>query len=69
MTIAPKAPAAYSKDEEDRYRSLVDRGMKTALQQGQDIELSSERLILRDTVTGDRYSIEVQSGVIVPVLI
>jgi len=62
---SPKAPFAYSSEEQDRFRALMDRRDGQNLQRGQDIELSSESLILRDEVTGFRYRVTIQSGALV----
>lgn len=63
--MTPKAGPKYSPDEEDRYRAYVARQDKQTRKIGQDVELSSDRLIIRDSVTGFRYAVEIQSGVIV----
>lgn len=62
---SPKSPPTYSSEEQDRYRALLDRRDDQTRQLGQDIELSSESLILRDEVTGFRYRVAIQSGALV----
>lgn len=62
---SPKSPSAYSSEEQDRYRGLLDRRDLQTRKIGQDIELSSDSLIIRDEVTGFRYRFTIQSGVIV----
>lgn len=62
---SPKSPSTYSSEEQDRYRALLDRRDDQTRQLGQDIELSSESLILRDEVTGFRYRVTIQSGALV----
>jgi len=64
---SPKAPAVYSSEEQDRYRALLDRRDGQTRQIGQNIELASESLILRDEVTGFRYRVAIQSGALVVV--
>lgn len=66
---SPKTPFAYSPEEQDRYRALLDRRDQQSRKIGQDIELSSESLILRDEVTGLRYRLTIQSGAVVLVAI
>lgn len=63
--ISPKSPPIYSREEQDRYRALLDRRDAQTRKIGQDIALSSERLILTDEVTGFRYRVAIQSGSLV----
>lgn len=64
---SPKSPPVYSQEESDRYRSLLDRREKSNRKAGQDIELSTDVIIMQDSVTGFRYKLEIQSGVLVTV--
>lgn len=65
-----RAPFAYSRDDQDRLRTSLDRMDGKNRKAGQDVEIAgSERLILTDTVTADRYSVTVQSGALVLVLL
>jgi hypothetical protein len=64
---SPKAPAAYSSEEQDRYRALLDRRGQQTRMIGQDLELSSEAFIMSDEVTGFRYRVAIQSGALVVV--
>lgn len=64
---SPKSPRVYDQEENDRYRALLDRREKSNRKDGQDIELSTDVIIMQDSVTGFRYKLEIQSGVLVTV--
>jgi hypothetical protein len=65
MTL-PTPGEAYSKVNEAQTRAQIDQMDKRNRKQGQDVEIAGdERLILTDTVTGDRGTITVASGVLV----
>lgn len=64
MTL-PLAPAQYSQEDQRRLRNEIEKLDRQNFKRQQDAEPVG--LILKDTVTGFRYKIEVQSGVLVPV--
>lgn len=66
----PSAPPKYDQAEQMRARAQTDRMDKQNRKKGQDLEIArTERLILSDLITGDRYSVTIKSGAIVLVLI
>lgn len=58
----PTAPQAYGQRNEASFRELVKRAVDGCFRHGQDIEVGTGRLILKDTVTGARYSVTMVSG-------
>lgn len=61
-----RAPAAYSREDQDRLRRDLEKLDGKNRKAGADVEIAgSERLILSDLDNGDRYSVTIQSGVIV----
>lgn len=59
------APAKYDLADQARLRATIERADDANFKRGQDVELQpGQRLILPDTVTGDRYLITVASGVL-----
>jgi hypothetical protein len=62
----PNPPDKYDRAEQMKVRAQIDRLDKQNRKRGQDVEIAGgERLILPDTVTGDRYSLTIASGAIV----
>lgn len=60
----PSTPLAYDKNNEAGFRDSVRRLLDACFSRGRDIEVGKANLILTDTVTGDRYAIQVVSGAI-----
>jgi hypothetical protein len=61
-----RAPNAYGKEDQDRLRKALDQRDAETRKKQQDVEIAgAERLILPDLITGDRYSVTIQSGVVV----
>ena len=61
----PRPSQTYDPVNEAQTRAEIDRKLALARSRGQDIELApNERLIMTDTVTGDRVAISVASGVL-----
>lgn len=61
----PRPPAAYDANDEARTRGLLEQADRRTRKIGEDLELAvGERLVMTDTVTGDRGVISVESGVL-----
>lgn len=65
----PPAPAAYDAQDQAAVRRELENRMVTVLESGRDSEIGEGRLILRDTVTGERYSLSMVSGVLTETLL
>ena len=63
MTV-PAAPPAYDRANENAFRDFVVKTFAKMFRKGQDVEIGAARLVLTDTVTGERYSVTVASGVV-----
>lgn len=59
--MLPTAPAQYSAEDQRRLRGEIDRQDKQNLKRGRDIELASERLIIRSP-NGTRYALTVSNA-------
>lgn len=65
MKLAP-APAQYDPRQQNAAQQTIERADGQNYKRGQDVELQpDQRLILVDTVTGDRCQITVASGALV----
>lgn len=63
-------PPKYDQTDEMKTRTQLERMDGQNRKRGADLEIAgAERLILPDTVTGQRYSLTIQSGAVVLVLI
>lgn len=61
----PRATPAYDATDQERMRVDVTDADRENRKRGQDVEIAgSERLILKDTVTGTRYSLTIASGAV-----
>ncbi|MCR6660724.1 MAG: hypothetical protein NVV72_15770 [Asticcacaulis sp.] len=61
----PKPKKEYSQTEESQTRAQIDRMDQSNRKKGQDVEIAGdERLIVTDSVTGDRGVIGVAAGVV-----
>lgn len=61
MNFAP-APDPYDRRNEASFRALVKGAIEGCYRRGQDVEIGTGRLILKDSVTGARYQVAVVSG-------
>lgn len=61
------APAAYSRGAETTFRAQVREELARCFQR--DEEVQPVRLVLQDTVTGERYEITVASGALTATLL
>ncbi len=66
---AASAPAAYDPQDQSNFRRSLENWLVRVLLGGQDCEIGQGRLILTDTVTGDRYSITMADGVLTETLL
>jgi len=58
----PRAPGAYSKDDQDRFRKTLDQRDTENRKKQQDVEVAgTERLIL-SSPNGSRWSVEVSNA-------
>ncbi len=60
MTL-PVAPSSYSPEDQRRLRSEIDRADKQNRKKRQDIEVTTERLIL-SSPSGFRFALAVSDG-------
>ena len=57
------APAAYDPGDQARLRQALQKADDENLKRGRDVRLQNgERLILKDTVTGNLYAVSIASG-------
>ncbi len=62
----PAAPAAYDRGNEAGFRAAVASADQENFKRGRDVELvGAERLILKDTATGQKYALVITSGALV----
>jgi len=59
-----RAPAAYASAAFDQILASLEAAFKGVHKRGEDVELAAGRLILTDRVTGDRYQVVIDSGVL-----
>jgi len=57
----PRAPQTYRSGEENQFRAELGRELARSRKVGQDIELSTDRLILKSP-DGTRYALVVANG-------
>ena len=60
--ILPAAPGAYDRVDQTKLRDALQRADGETLKRGRDVELGAGRLILTDTVTGQRYALKMAGG-------
>lgn len=60
----PAAPAAYSQEDQAALRRALEEQDDANHKRRRDLELGSERFIVRDEATGLRYRVAVISGVL-----
>jgi hypothetical protein len=61
---SPPAPANYEQRNEASWRDFVTRYLAKTFTKGGEVNIAGGKLILTDTVTGQRYSVTVASGVV-----
>jgi hypothetical protein len=65
MNALPKPARTYSPDNEAQTRRAIEEADRFNHKRGQDLEIAgAERLIMTDTVTGQRGVLSVASGVL-----
>lgn len=64
MSASP-APATYEQRNEAGWRDFVTRALAKTFSKGGEVNIAEGKLVLTDTVTGQRYSLTVASGVVV----
>lgn len=64
MSNFPPPDGQYDRRNETDFRTLVKQALDQCLRRNQDVEIGNGRLILKDTVTGSRYSVTMVSGVL-----
>lgn len=64
MSLQTPAPPAYDQRNEASFRAALVLLLKTVFAKGRDIEVGQGRLILKDSVDGQRYSLTIASGVV-----
>lgn len=65
MTPLPKPSAAYDAGNESQARRIIEDADRFNRKRGQDLEIvGAERLIISDSVTGERGVLSVASGVL-----
>lgn len=58
-------PDKYDRSDHARVRQAIQAADKENFKKGRDVRLENgERLILKDTVTGDLYQLQFKSGVL-----
>ena len=62
--ILPAPAQTYDRVNEAATRRALEQEDRRNRKTGNDVEIGAERLILKDTVTGVRYSVTVISGVL-----
>ena len=60
----PQPASQYDRNNEAQTRGALEKEDRRNRKVGTDVEIGNERLILKDTVTGNRYSVTVTSGVL-----
>lgn len=60
----PPPNSGYDRGNEASFRDLVRRAIGNCFSRNQDVDIGLGRLILKDVVTGDRYSISMVNGVL-----
>lgn len=65
----PTPPETYDARDQVAVRNELENRMTRVLEGGQDCEIGAGRLILLDTVTGERYSLSMVSGVLTETLL
>ena len=58
------APKQYDQSNENLFRSSLSRIFANVFHKNADVEIGGARLILKDTVDGQRYSLTIASGVV-----
>lgn len=59
----PSPPRAYDQVNEGQTRDAIERADAQSYKRGQDVEIGdTQRLIIRDAVTGERYRLTIESG-------
>jgi hypothetical protein len=58
------APLAYAKSMFDQWKAALEKSDKENFKRGEDVDIASSRLILKDRTTGARYIVFVDSGVL-----
>jgi hypothetical protein len=62
--ILSSAPAAYDRADQARMRESLQRADAENLKRGRDVALGRGRLIVTDEVTGLRYALTMNGGVV-----
>lgn len=62
--ILPQAPKQYDQQNEATTRNDIGLELDQRFRRGGTVEIAGGRLVLTDTVTGDRWEITVENGLL-----
>jgi hypothetical protein len=58
----PRAPGAYSKDDQDRFRKTLDQRDTQNRKKQQDVEVAGSEKLILSSPNGSRWSVEVSNA-------